>query len=113
MSVRAALIGASRGRNIRITVAEARWMARLANAVPDILADRMSYRGIDKDGQPIGDPISPYWGTRTLWEWALDYVDAEQAGDLDRLDELDGVVAMLYAAKGRHFPEAMRRDDES
>lgn len=112
MDVLAALIGSSRGRLATLTVAEARWIVRLATAVPIILKDKTRFRGVDAQGHGIGDPIGPAWGTLNLWEWALQYVDAENVGDQKQLSELDATVAMLYGAGGRHFPEATMGDDQ-
>lgn len=110
MSVLAALIGRSRGRFVPISRAEARWMVRLATAIPAVLEDGTSYRRIDEHG--VGhDPIGPAWGALRLFKWATRYVDAEARQDESALAELDGTVAMLYGDEGRHFAEAMGEEE--
>ena len=113
MSVLAALVGQGRGRRrVTLTVAEARWIARLATAVPDILTDG-HYLEPDDQGR-FTIPGRPAWGSLSLWMWALLYVDAETSSDpAAAFAELDAKVAMLYAAGGRHFPEAMADDERT
>jgi hypothetical protein len=57
-------------------------------------------RGVELEGtEEWGGVTRPYWGTLSLWTWALDYADAEARQDDERLSELDSVMAMTSARR--------------
>lgn len=100
MRVIAALVAASGGRGVRLTNAEAVWIARLGAALPDILA--LSTVTPSGEREPAGE--------RRLYEEAARFVDAETADDEDRLAELESWAAVMYAADGAYFVAAMTSD---
>ncbi len=88
----AALLAVSKGERDEITTDDARWVVRLASAIPPEWPDE-SWRVRGKDGT---ESLAIEHGAVRLYNWAVRYADAERRDDANALAFYDDVIAMEY-----------------
>lgn len=92
MRVLAELFRVSSGNADELTVGEAEWLVRLANAIPPTWPAVRWRQGLrDGSSQTVTEP-----GALHLLSWARRYLDAETQGNADELALYDWVVASEY-----------------
>jgi hypothetical protein len=98
LRVLVALLAASQGRRDEISADDARWLVRLASAVPSEWPDKM-WRVKTTSGE--WQPATEHGAIR-LYNWAVRYAAAEADSDTNALALYDDLVAMEYWCEDWH-----------
>jgi hypothetical protein len=98
LRVLAALLAVSHGQRDEISADDARWLVRLASAVPTEWPDeKWRVKTASGDWQDVIEH-----GAIRLYNWAVRYADAEARGDTNALALYDDIIASEYWSEDWH-----------
>ncbi len=110
MRVIATVHGQSRGRLNSVTTTEAKWIVRVALALPGILeADEAAEYPADA-GPGFGGQVILLWGAAKVLTAARRYIRAEEAGDVEQVLQEQANHAVWYVNEQRHLSELLGVD---